>query len=730
MPAESGALFVLAHALALFVSAFALFWVQPLFARMVMPSLGGSPAVWNTCVAFFQTALLAGYAYAHTLIRWPSPSKQLVVHMGILILGGAFLPVSVQALDGLGAAASPIGSLLTCLTVSIAVPFVAISATTPLLQGFFARSRHAHAGDPYFLFGASNLGSIGALVAFPFLIEGHLTIAQQTWTWLLAYLAVVLLVAVCGISATRHAIGSSPVPSHQLFPRLNWHRRLAWLAFSAVPSSLLIGVTTHITTDIAAAPLFWVVPLTLYLLSFVVAFARRRIIGFPFLVRAVPLSILIVGIVMLVEARLGLSLPVAANLTLHLTAFFLICLLNHTQLHRHRPPSHQLGQFYLTIALGGMLGGTGTALLAPAVFNGVYEYPVALVAAALLVPVAERAMRPWDLAGAAVVLGIAIGFDRLVPGPPELATGKLVALAALTPLVVIALATRRRPIGFALCVAAALAGAFFATRQADILWRGRSFFGAYRIEDTRDGFRLLYHGTTIHGAEWIDASKRRVPATYYAPDSPASEIIERYRDAYGLKKVGIVGLGVGSLACYRAPGEHWRFYEIDPLMVWIATASGYFHFLSDCAEKQAVIVADGRLGLRNSADSFELLIIDAFTSDAIPIHLLTAEAVQVYLDRLAPQGVLVLHVSNRHVDLAPLIARHVAERGLSARIAYKTSTAKHYASLASSWIALARHAETFDALHLSASWSPLPPLRDKPAWTDNASNIVQVIKEW
>jgi hypothetical protein len=324
-----------------------------------------------------------------------------------------------------------------------------------------------------------------------------------------------------------------------------------------------------------------------------------------------------------------------------------------------------------------------------------------------------------------------VGFDRLVPPADDEAMRKIVALVLLIPAIAIALAVRARPLAFALCIGAILVGAVLGNRQADTLWRGRSFFGAYRVGDTAEGLRLLYHGTTVHGAQWTDRFRNRRPATYYAEDSPVAGMIGRYRSLIGLDRVGVVGLGVGSLACYRAAGERWRFYEIDPLMVWIAARSGLFSFLTACPLDDPVVVGDGRLSLSNEKGlRFDLLIVDAFTSDAIPIHLLTREAFGVYLDRLGPEGVLLLHVSNRHVDLPPLIAQLSADMGLAARLARKTSERSGFASTASDWIAIARRPETLERLRLGGMWSPLVADDDGRVWTDDYSNIIETIIWW
>ena len=726
-----GAALAGAFAVTLFFSALLLFWVQPLIAKLILPLFGGSPAVWTTALVFFQTMLLAGYAFAYALDRWLRPSRQLAAQAALLAAGATVLPIAVAVAGP--ASQQPAMTVLILLTAAVALPFLALSATAPLLQRWFARSRHPHAADPYFLYGASNLGSVAALIAFPLLFERAFSNAVQGWLWTAGYGLVAAFVAALGVLTVRRGDDSpAAVAGERSGPAPTGQERLAFVLYAAVPASLLLGVTAHITTDIAAAPLLWLLPLLLYLLSFILVFVRRPLIDGVIVERIVPLALVVLAAIMVVEAQLGLALPVAVQMALHLGVFFAICLQAHGSLYRRRPGAAFLTQFYLCLALGGMLGGILTALLAPVLFAGIYEYPLALATACLLLPRTDRDIGMFDIAGAATILTLVLGFDRLLPAMDDAADHKLLALAALIPAVVIALAARPRRLGFALAIAALLVGSQVAGPRSEDLWRGRSFFGAYRIAESDEGLRLLYHGSTVHGAEWTRPAKPRLPATYYALDSPVAEVIDRRRRAGGLERTGVVGLGVGSLSCYRRPGERWRFYEIDPLVIRIAAGSGYFRFLADCPPGDAIVEGDGRLRLADETEArFDLLIIDAFTSDAIPLHLLTREALHLYRERLAPGGVLLLHISNRHVDLVPVLGRLAADLGLAARVAsHRPETSGAFASLASDWIALAAEDAALHRLGLSERWQALGKDPRGRVWTDDFSNIVEAIRWW
>lgn len=728
---DGGNAVLLLFAATMFVGAGLLFWIQPMFAKMVLPLLGGSPSVWNTAMVFFQAALLAGYAYAHVLSRRFGLRTQLLIHLLVLVSAFLFLPVSVAQGWIPDAETIPVLWLLGLLAVSIGLPFLAVSATAPLMQRWFSRSGHPHAADPYFLYGASNLGSILGLLGFPLVLAPMLSVQEQSLAWTAGFVVLAAMIAGSGWLVARR--GATPAPAADVVTtRPDWRARAAWIAYSAVPSALLLGVTGHISTDIAAAPLLWVVPLTLYLLTFVIVFARRPIVPHWLALRALPFA------AVLLASFFTWPAPTALVLPLHLLAFFAIALMCHGELARRRPPVAALTEFYLLISLGGLLGGTFTAVLAPAIFNGVYEYPIAIVAAcALLPPTKSVLVRRGDLIFALAVLGTMFGFNALATSYVPDQASKLTAFFVIA-LALLAFGRKARPLGFALAVGAVIASNLFVMAANDTLARERSFFGVYRVAEKAGGaMRVLIHGTTQHGGQLTLPDGEVLPISYYASDGPVAEIITAVQDTSPAPSIGIVGLGAGALACYRRPGEAWRFYEIDPLIVRLATDGRFFDLMPRCAADAPIVVGDARLTLAREPDTrFDLLVIDAFSSDAIPMHLLTREALALYVSRLGDNGAIVLHISNRYLDLRPVVAALVADQGLVARAGLKSvatnaggdSEAGDLASSPSLWVAIARAPEHLDRLDLSDRWTAFDETPNRRVWTDDYSNVVEAIR--
>ncbi len=717
----------------MFVGAGLLFWIQPMFAKMVLPLLGGSPAVWNTAMVFFQASLLAGYAYAHWLAGRFPPKAQLLIHVGVLLSAFLFLPLSVAEGWIPDAETMPVFWLLGLLSVSIGLPFLAVAATAPLMQRWFSRTGHPHANDPYFLYGASNLGSILGLLGFPLILAPLLSVQGQSLAWSGGFSVLAVLIVVSGwLAAQRNTMCAESDHATGTAARPHWRDRARWIAYSAVPSALLLGVTGHISTDIAAAPLLWVVPLTLYLLTFVIVFARRPLIPHAFSLRAFPFSVVLLACFFTWPGPTALILP------LHLLVFFIAALMCHGELARQRPPVASLTEFYLLISVGGLIGGTFTAILAPALFDGVYEYPIAIVAACALLPAARSLLfKRSDLVFALALLVGMLGFNALMTKwlPDEAL--KFTAFFAIL-LGLLAFGRKARPIGFALAIAAVIASSSAVMVSNETLTRERSFFGVYRVAETDDGKqRILVHGTTQHGGQRTAANGDIVPISYYAPDGPVAEIIGATQNHRTNASIGIVGLGAGALACYRRPGEAWRFYEIDPLVARLATDGRYFDLMLRCAADAPVILGDARLTLARDTDTqFDLLVIDAFSSDAIPMHLLTREALALYVSRLRDGGAIVLHISNRYLDLRPIVAALVADQGLVARAGLKSEATSGgddtvNAAIASSpslWVAIARRPVDLDRLNLSERWTPFDAPPGQRVWTDDYSNILEAIR--
>jgi hypothetical protein len=716
------------YAATMLLSAGLLFWIQPMFTKMVLPLLGGAPGVWNTGMMFFQAALLAGYAYAHGLARLVPPARQPFLHLVLLAAGALWLPIGVAAGWTPPPGAWPVPFLIALFAVSIGPPFFAVSATAPLLQAWFARSDHSAAADPYFLYGASNLGSILALLLYPLAAEPLLRLSQQGLAWSGAYFLLMVLIAACGLAARAPARQASPAAAERASPltRVTWTHRLHWVALSFAPSSLLLGVTAFIATDVASAPLLWIVPLTLYLLSFVIAFARRPVAPHWLMVKAQPFFLIPLAIIYPFTWQFEYLLP------LYLITFFVSAIVCHGELARRRPEAGHLTEFYFWMSLGGLLGGVFNALIAPVAFSSIWEFPIAILIVAALRPQLRPGSRhsaiAFDVLFPAALLAILfvsihLHFDIMLA---HLGPYWLVAFLALIGVVPYSFA--ERPLRFALGLLALIIGGPLGAGAADVLERSRSFFGVYKIESKAEGRMLtLVHGTILHGAEWAEPAKRDIPLTYYNRQGPLGAFFAAEGPA---RRIGIVGLGTGTIACYRRKQDSVAYYEIDAAVLRLAQDRRYFHFLEDCAPDAAIVLGDARLALRD-APVHDLLIVDAFSSDAIPLHLLTREALQLYLAKLAPEGILLFHISNRHLHLAPVVAALANDAGLATRRRSDPSTPEPSESLErcpSEWIALARLPQSLAFLDGKPEWKPLPTEPDAAVWTDDYSNLVGALR--
>ena len=646
-----------------FLSAFLLFAIQPLFAKMVLPVLGGSSSVWAVALCFFQAALLAGYGYAHLLIRHVAPASTGIVHLALALAAILALPIALPEGWTEPPGGEPYFWQLGLFTVAVGLPFVAVAANAPLLQAWFSRSGHPHAQDPYFLYAASNLGSLIALVSFPFVLEPTFGLTALAGYWTLLYVALVAALGACFAlvrgAARSAAKRDAPEPSIA-----TWRDRLGWCGLALVPAALLTAFTTHIATDIASAPLLWVLPLALYLATFVLAFQDRLPIPMWLLLPA-QLAAVIFALFELAQTKHDKwTLTSAAAVAV----FFLSALVAHRTLYLTRPRARDLTEFYLWMSLGGVLGGLFAALIAPKLFSEVFEYPL-LIALTMACRPGVFARRDWGsrellwLAGIAAVGLTLVMYGSAWAAALGLSFGTWGFTAALTLLfAVVAIAFwghGARQLAAALLMFATVVMLPSSVKRGQAQ---RSYFGVYRVTLSENAdFNVLTHGTTLHGAQRIRGKDGHIiadttPGTYYYPDSPmahAIKIVQARLDGEGEKgRFGVVGLGAGSLACYARKGEAWRFFEIDPVVVDIAIKSNHFTFLVNCQPKPDIVLGDARLTLAKEPDSsFDLLVVDAFTSDAVPAHLMTAEALQLYASKLKDGGVVVLHISNRYLDL-------------------------------------------------------------------------------
>lgn len=718
-------------ALAIFIAAAQMFWIQPLLAKMLLPTVGGAPAVWNICMVFFQSALLAGYGYAHLSARRLSVGQQVILHSLLLAFCAAFLPIvpSESWAQDLATATNPLSVLLTFLVTTAGLPILAVSSTSPLLQNWFAINKPL--AEPYQLYVASNLGSLGALLGYPLVAEPFLRLNEQSSWWTAGFLLFALLVITCGILTWHsHKTARSPKPISAPTASLPWSRKWRWLLLAFAPSSLMLGVTQYFVTDIASIPLLWVLPLSLYLLSFVLAFARRTFrITRPF--RLVLLSLMLAVTFSVLSWA---TTPLWLLLLLHLGFLLIAATACHGRLAAERPPPEHLTTFYLWLAGGGVLGGCFNTLLAPLVFSTVQEYPVAIILVALWLPGVrseEKYFRWSDLLWAAGVGLLTFLLITLEPAMKNLSRAVRISLLFGLPLIAVFL-TSDRPMRLALALAGVFVGGHnYASEHGNTIHVERSFFGVSRItEDGQRVFRRLVHGNTCHGGQLINPQRQMEPLAYFHRTGPLGGIFSAHQARKAAARVGVIGLGTGSIASYARPSEAWTFFEIDPVVIKIARNTNWFTYLSNCSAQSLRIVAgDARLQLLREPDhGYDLLILDAFSSDCIPIHLLTREALQLYRRKITPDGVLACHISNRYLDLEYVLGALAREAGL---VGYNNedwlinAAEAAQGKCASQWVVLARKASDVGQLTSTACWLPLEA-NGVSAWSDDFSNLLTV----
>ena len=715
-----------------------MFIVEPIVAKAVLPTLGGAPMVWNTCVVFFQTVLLAGYGYAYATSRWLESRRHAFVYGILLALPLLVLPFATHV-DALPPGKGPTGWLLLQLFGLIGLPFFVLSTAAAVLQRWFSTTRDRSARDPYFLYAASNLGSLLALIAYPSVVEPMLRLRDQSRVWTIGYAVFVAAAYACAVVVWRRPSSSQdalPAPLDPSAPGVEGTvpvsplRRARWVALAFIPSSLMLAVTSYFSTDIAAVPLLWIVPLSLYLLTFVIAFGSRSRSLAAIADRALPLLVLPLATLMVAQGEL----PLWFLIPLHLLAFVMAGLVCHSKLAADRPPPSSLTEFYFWIALGGMLGGMFNTLAAPVLFNGVVEYPLALVLACFFrsgtASAEERPRDRWmdvaaPLAVGALTAGSLAAIARLNHEP------RMIMAAMAVPAFVAFHRSRSRTIRFALALGAMLlAGGWVRDARGRMLHVERTFFGVYRVSvDDLGSHRVLFHGTTLHGMQAIDPARRHEPLSYYHRTGPFGQAFPHLRSVTETSEIAVVGLGVGSLASYATGGQRWTFYELDPAVERLARTEEYFTYLRDCGDRCRVVLGDARVSLAGALPrQYDLMVIDAFSSDAIPIHLLTYEAVALYLSRLRDGGVLAMHISNRHLSLGPVLARLAAAHRLVAiQQQEHVKTPSSDGKSESDWVLLAARAEDLGSLPADARWKVPMVSASTPLWTDDASSILSVL---
>ena len=716
---------------------FLLFLVQPMVARMALPRLGGAPNVWNSAMLVYQALLLAGYGYAHWL-GGLAFRRQAMIHLGLLLLAALWLPITLANLPppAPGWEALWVPGLLA---LTIGPVFLLVSAQAPLMQRWY--SAHPAAGAPWALYAASNLGSFVGLLAYPLLFEPSLSIAAQSWAWTTGYGLLIVLIGLAALTRWNTTQAQLDIPAEdedwsEEREEFGWRRIVLWLALSAVPSGLMLSTTTHLTTDIFAMPLLWVIPLGLYLLSFVVSFSDKRRVAWAITV-ATPLVMILAGGMAMASRNTGtMSLALSSVLLL-----FMVCVALHARLYDARPDTQRLTLFYFVMSAGGALGGLFTALIAPTLFDWVWEHPLLVLAAAALLP-QQFLFDLRRLPGASPVLrilaavclaGLALFFVWKIYELPfeEAYNGERGFYALIVAVCGLALIPWR-PAYMALLLVVMLAQGGADTIKGTLEGlRSRSYFGIYTVRDYDDvHVRMLSHGTTLHGQQSTDPARRRDPTTYYGPTSGVGLAFGNAQALFGQgARIGVVGLGAGTLACYHRPGERWRFYEIDPAVLRYSQGRT-FTYLSDCAPDAEVILGDARIELAKAPrGGLDLLAVDAFSSDAIPLHLLTDEAMGVYLDALSPRGLLLIHISNRYIDLAPVLAAAAQKRGLRAMLREDVPE-KSYMLTASSWVLLTRDPTQIIAVQARSNgneWKPLPAPAAR-AWTDDHASVFPFVQ--
>jgi hypothetical protein len=719
----------------LFTSASLLFWIQPLIGKRLLPLLGGSPSVWNTCLLFFQTLLLVGYLYALALSRWLSLRSQEALHVVLITLIAIYLftsPVQTAVPQG-----NPTLWLLKNLLFSIGLPFFILSASNPLFQSWFSRLQHTLAVDPYFLYSASNAGSLIALVAFPLALEPSFVLTRQYQLWRVGFVVLAILTCVIALTLKPLTILSndkeSSVTESDTNNKLPVFRRLRWIALSFVPSSLMLGVTTYITADVAAVPLLWVIPLALYLLTFILAFTRKQFASAASLNRVVIMGALVVTLIL----SSGATEPAWVLILANLGFFFVAALMCHGQLAHDRPPVTHLAEYYLWIAVGGALGSLFNVLVAPILFSSIVEYPLAIVIACMLQRGEPRDTEKeqsnyldfiYPLALYVVTVSLALLVNHLHVSSSIIKVFIVLGI----PLIIINHFLRQRPIRFALGLAAVMLASVFYTGVTDrTLSVVRNFFGTTRVTtDSRGAINSLYSGNTVHGRQFVEQSRACEPLSYHHDNGPLGQVMAVFNAAPAKPRVAVIGLGSGAMVAYSRPTQEWTFYEIDRDVINLARNSQSFTYLQNCANgSQSVIEGDARLNLQNVQDGhYGLIVLDAFSSDAIPIHLVTQQALDLYLSKLAEGGIMAFHISNRSLDLKPILADLAASRNLICISFDDLKPSSLEGKDPSQWVVMARAAPEISNLSLNSQWQRLNGTSGARVWTDDFSNILQAIR--
>lgn len=726
------------------LGSFLLFLVQPMVARMALPRLGGAPAVWNSAMLVYQALLLGGYAYAHRLSR-ETPQRQAAIHLALLIVAALWLPLGLASFV-MPADGSPIFWVPWLLVASIGPLFFAVAAQAPLMQRWYGFA--GNAGEPYALYAASNIGSFGGLISYPLLVEPAMPLKAQSWLWTGLY--GVLFVAVAACARLLWHGRSDKIDNRQSASpaTIGWRRRLTWIVLAAVPSGLMLSTTSHLTTDLMAMPMLWVIPLGLYLLSFSVAFADNRWLANVITMVAPPVTLVGAAALFVIWGQAAIS-----GLAIGLTLLFVIAVALHAEMYRTRPAPEQLTSFYLMMSVGGVIGGFFCAIISPLLFDWTWEHPLFVLIAATLLPQKryfslgeEETFGQRGAYALFLVLGCAALAAGIYGGAKLPLETSFLKIGLIVVLMVLGAMVTGKNAAFALVAAGLMAanGGWYGVERSLSHQRFRSYFGTYTIEQTDDAsVRWLLHGTTMHGMQLRDFPT--APISYYAPTSGVGLAMGNATRLYGPNpSLGVVGLGTGTLACYSRPGQDFRFFEIDPLMIRIARTSKMFSFVDSCNPDAKVVLGDARLTLAaTKPHSIDILALDAFSSDSIPMHLMTKEAFEVYKRVLRPNGLLLVHISNRYIDLNPVVAAEARAGGWTGALRFDNPTEDMFnrGIRPSSWIALSQDpgqvqrltGPLLDKRPTGADldhWIKLSPPDGSRLWTDDYASVLPHLWLW
>ncbi len=718
----------------IFLSASLLFSVQPLFAKLALPLLGGASNVWNTAMIFFQGSLLLGYIYAHLISKYLPLIGQAVVHILVMLVGVFFLPLAISSgwtppTEGVQAF-----WLIALFGVSIGVPFFAISANAPLLQHWYSLTNQKDAKDPYFLYSASNAGSLLSLCLYPIVFEPLFRLQEQTHMWSLGYFGLIACLLATAIYAQRNRRENFVENVKEISKPVNWTKRGLWVLLAFLPSSLMLGLTSHMTNNIASAPFLWVAPLALYLLTFVIVFAAKPLVTTQQIGRLFPAVIfaaIIFGFV--------LKNFIILSILLSLLTYFIIALMCHSRLVDNRPDASRLTEFYIFMSIGGVLGGIFNALIAPMIFNGTYEYLIVLLLTYAAVP---REIKNGPKRAKSIVtlaLGAIIGFG-LFSVLDSFKTPFTVAALAGGVVFVYALSRVQAERKFAIANIIFLCGFVFGMPpflnkvMGKTQLQSRSFFGVISVKAIETPYGLMHrfdHGDTIHNYQLQDPALRKIPLAYYSNGNSFDRALQAVRRKHPHINLAMIGLGAGAMACYEKPEDDWTYFEIDPEVVKMAKNPAYFSYLSECSFESDIRIGDARLTLQGLPDNSQhMIIVDAFSSDSIPTHLVTREAMALYLEKLREDGMMFFHTSNRVMDVASVIVRLADDAGLASRyISLSDFEGQDYAEFhgPSRGVLVGRISDLDESIGNDTHWVKYEPSHHVGLWSDDYSSVLSTL---